>query len=291
MELLQLRYFAEVARLGSYTRAAESLHVSQPSLSQAVHRLEKEIGAPLFRKDGRRIQLTEQGRSFFARIAPAVQALDRAAEEAGGRRETLHGNIGIGTHLSVAPLLGCLRAFAEENPEVTFTFRQVFSRRREEFNGLDALLCYDYTGIPGFADPLPVATTAGRFVLPAGHPEPKDGERFTPEDLKDDYFVSLIWEDEALEEFFDEFQHMGISAKARYRTNSSLIKEELLEAGLAAGISNTALLSGYHDTGLYTLHPRSASETTEILLAWRRSSALSPAVQAFRQFTQDWFSP
>ena len=50
MELLQLQYFAEVARLESFTKAAQSLHISQPALSQTVKRLENELGVKLFER-------------------------------------------------------------------------------------------------------------------------------------------------------------------------------------------------------------------------------------------------
>lgn len=53
MNLLQLKYFQEVARLEHMTKAAESLNVSQPSISNTISRLEKELGVPLFVRQGR----------------------------------------------------------------------------------------------------------------------------------------------------------------------------------------------------------------------------------------------
>ena len=61
MELHQLRYFAKVAELGQFTRAAEACGVSQPSLSQAIAKLEVEVGKPLFERLGRGVRLTEAG--------------------------------------------------------------------------------------------------------------------------------------------------------------------------------------------------------------------------------------
>ena len=61
MELTQLRYFAEAARLQHITRAAEQLHIAQPALTQALHRLEAELEVPLFVQRGRGVVLTPYG--------------------------------------------------------------------------------------------------------------------------------------------------------------------------------------------------------------------------------------
>ena len=76
MTLQQLRYFRALAETQHYTRTAEKLMVSQPSLSYAMAELEKELGAPLFRKQGRNVLLTEAGRPFAARVNKALDELE-----------------------------------------------------------------------------------------------------------------------------------------------------------------------------------------------------------------------
>ena len=67
MELHQLRYFCAVAETGSFSRAAEQSHVSQPSLSQQILKLEDELGARLFDRLGRSVRLTERANFSAAR--------------------------------------------------------------------------------------------------------------------------------------------------------------------------------------------------------------------------------
>lgn len=81
MELLQLRYFLEVAKSEHVTRSAQKLRVSQPSLTQAISRLERELGVQLFEPEGRGIRLTEAGRFYSKRIAEAVAEIDSATSE------------------------------------------------------------------------------------------------------------------------------------------------------------------------------------------------------------------
>ena len=61
MTLLQLQYFQVLARVLHYTRAAEELHISQPSLSYSISELEKELGVKLFEKENRKISLSDYG--------------------------------------------------------------------------------------------------------------------------------------------------------------------------------------------------------------------------------------
>lgn len=64
MNLYHLRYFATLAHLEHYTKAAEILSITQPSLSHAIASLEKELGVKLFEKEGRNVVLTNAGRPF-----------------------------------------------------------------------------------------------------------------------------------------------------------------------------------------------------------------------------------
>ena len=76
MELNQIRYFLEVAQNQHMTKSAEKLHISQPSLTQSIHRLEESLGVPLFMAKGRNIVLTEYGRYFQKKVEPIIEALD-----------------------------------------------------------------------------------------------------------------------------------------------------------------------------------------------------------------------
>lgn len=81
VELLQLRYFLEVAESEHVTHSAQKLRVSQPSLTQAISRLERELGVQLFEPEGRGIRLTEAGHFYSKRIAKAVGEIDSATSE------------------------------------------------------------------------------------------------------------------------------------------------------------------------------------------------------------------
>jgi len=112
----QLRYFAKVADLGNVTRAAEACHVSQPSLSQQISKLERELGQPLFERLGRGVRLTEAGK-MFKRYSDQILSL---TEDARTRvsDDPDSGRITLAAIPTIAPyyLPGVLSRFAKECP-------------------------------------------------------------------------------------------------------------------------------------------------------------------------------
>ena len=104
MELNQLRYFLAVAEAGNFTRAAERSHLSQPSLSQQVINLERELGHKLFHRLGRRAVLTEAGQVFLGRARTIVLEVEDASK-ALKDSPTLERRIKVGTVQTLAPYL------------------------------------------------------------------------------------------------------------------------------------------------------------------------------------------
>jgi LysR family hydrogen peroxide-inducible transcriptional activator len=120
MELHQLRYFCAVAETGSFSRAAEQSHVSQPSLSQQIMKLEDELGARLFDRLGRSVRLTEPGKTFLPRARAVLRELAAAKGDVVEGKEFIGGPIVIGVIPTVAPyfLPSRLTAFSRKFPQV-----------------------------------------------------------------------------------------------------------------------------------------------------------------------------
>jgi DNA-binding transcriptional LysR family regulator len=89
MEIFELRYFLEVARTENIHRASEKLRVSPGSLSKAVSRIEGELGAKLFSREGRNIRLTDPGKLLKLRAAQIIQLEESARVEISGHQGQL----------------------------------------------------------------------------------------------------------------------------------------------------------------------------------------------------------
>ena len=105
MELHQLRYFCAVAKAASFTRAAERLGISQPSLSQQIGRLEKKIGTPLFVRMGRAVRLTPYGDALLPRAQQILKEISEAESSLSNLREGTRGVLRIGVIPTIMPYL------------------------------------------------------------------------------------------------------------------------------------------------------------------------------------------
>jgi LysR family hydrogen peroxide-inducible transcriptional activator len=118
MEMQQLRYVVAVARSGNFSRAAEQCHVSQPSLSQQIQKLEDELGERLFDRMKREARLTAPGETFLRRAVKILEEVDAAKREASDAHSLLRGTLTVGVLPTIAPYLlpDVLTQFTEKFP-------------------------------------------------------------------------------------------------------------------------------------------------------------------------------
>lgn len=165
--LHELHAFAAIARLGSFSRAAEALCVTQGAVSRAVARLEEHLGQPLLVRGGRRSELTDAGRAYLAEIAPAIARIESATVELSARRS------GEPLHISVIPTLAShwliprLPDFHARHPGIALSF--VPYRRDDALDsaGIDAWLRSGDGRWPGH---IAADYVVGREIVPICRP-------------------------------------------------------------------------------------------------------------------------
>ena len=155
MRLSQLLYFEAAGRLESVTKAAEELHVSQPSISMSIKELESELGVALFQRVNKRLYLTEEGRYFLSELSQILRQLDRLTKEMKERGSDVQ-------HLrvAVAPIIGMFifpavfREFRLKHPEiniVTMDANYADAKKALESGGADfAIVAADIAELPGY---------------------------------------------------------------------------------------------------------------------------------------------
>jgi LysR family transcriptional regulator, transcription activator of glutamate synthase operon len=126
MELRQLRAFVHVTHAGTFTRAAEELHLAQSAVSQSVGRLEAELGFALLRRTRDGVELTEAGSVVFERAREIVAGADALRPDFAALRGLLEGTVALGTMLPPGPidLPELLARFHESHPGIGVHVRE-----------------------------------------------------------------------------------------------------------------------------------------------------------------------
>jgi DNA-binding transcriptional LysR family regulator len=129
MELRQLRYFVAIADGSSFTKASETLSIAQPALSAQIHKLEEELGAPLFVRTKRGITLTETGTAVLAEARKTVAAADSTVRAAALAGETAAARL-IMAYTPIFPFFHVariIRSLRRERPGAHIELREMWS--------------------------------------------------------------------------------------------------------------------------------------------------------------------
>ncbi|GAB2598931.1 LysR substrate-binding domain-containing protein [Kocuria himachalensis] len=129
MDVRQLKYFLAVVDHGGFTRAAEQLIIAQPSLSQTIKGLERELGVSLFHRIGRRVVLSEAGQELVGPARVVVRDLEAARAAINDLRGVRSGRLDVIAMPSpgIEPLTSMIAAYAQSHPAVTLNVAAAFT--------------------------------------------------------------------------------------------------------------------------------------------------------------------
>lgn len=288
MEFRQLEYFLQVVEHRSVTAAATHLHVSQPSLSQALRRLERELGSSLFDRVGRGMRLTAAGEAL---VAPARRMLtEREAAHAvvadvrglrGGRF-----NVASLPSLAVDPLAGIVGQFLSSYPLVRVSVAE--STQAEQVvarveSGECEIGLSPTIGADGHLDVHEIETQPMALVVPAGLTTPPGP--LSASDLAELSFICGPVggsSRRALEEFMAEH---GESLRIAVETESTEAIVPMVQAGAGVALIPKGLaLSGGRLTRVLMTTPTIRRRT---FILWRPGLS-SPGARAFLEMARGW---
>ncbi|BCJ47557.1 LysR family transcriptional regulator [Actinoplanes ianthinogenes] len=283
MRLEQLEYLVAVSKHGSLRRASEHLHISQPALSEAIVKLERELGVTLLDRRRSGAQISHAGRDLLQPMGEVLDAVARlraaAGDQLASRRLLRVGTVNAGT---ATLLLPALRAFQTQHPsslvEVCNLQQDDIYRRVTEGTlevGLVNLL--DGDDVPPELDHTTLTTGRPVAVIPAGHPLADRGE-VSADDLRGEHFVAMragyLMHRFAHRLFGDDLPLEWYAADGA----------EMGKIMVAQGIGIT-LLPDYSVTGdpleragLLVARPLTGDRTSVTMVAVRRRQSRVPAV-------------
>lgn len=285
MELRTLRYFLTTAQEGNITRAADILHMTQPTLSRQLMELEKELGATLFVRGRRELSLTEDGLLFRQRAEELVALADKTQREFAGRRDAVSGVISLGAAEAMGSLLLAryMKEFSRQYPLVKFDLHNemVDNIRERIAKGLvDIGLVLE-----------PVDTTKYDFLrLNAKETWGVLLHKDDPLSEKDHVAARELWDrplflpkrpnarSEVLNWLEWDENQLNILVSYDLLSNVAL----LVEAGMGCAVCLDGALSIRHSPELRFV-PLTPEHTTRSVLIWKKSHLFNPATSLFLQ--------
>jgi DNA-binding transcriptional LysR family regulator len=174
LELHQLVYFRMVCRESNFTKAAARLHVSQPSVTIGIQKLEEELGVKLLDRSQKQIAMTAEGRIFLQRAEDILARVDDAAAEMNDHRQHQRGSIRVGITAIMGAVLfpSAFARFRKDYPNVQITVLEEGSlsvRNRLEIGDLDIGIMIT-SNLPPRLESVPISTGQILVCLPPGHP-------------------------------------------------------------------------------------------------------------------------
>jgi LysR family hydrogen peroxide-inducible transcriptional activator len=192
MDLGQLRYFCKIVEHRSFTRAAQHCSVSQPALSQQIAKLEKELGQPLFERQGRSIRLTPAGHVLQTQAEKILRLVDDAKRQITDDGQT--GQICISAIPTIAPYLlpHLLTTVGSQFPHANFVVREDTTETLLK-NCSNGDVDVGIVALPAAAKYLTIESLFEEellLALPADHPLGRR-TRITTKDIANESFVLL----------------------------------------------------------------------------------------------------
>jgi DNA-binding transcriptional LysR family regulator len=277
--LRDLRYFVAVADHRNFTRAAQELFVSQPSLSKQVAALERSLGTPLFRREHDGVRLTQAGEALlpFARRILATAAEAEAAVSAATTELTIGFWLSPGNGL----LPTAIAAFTQLHPDATVTLRR--ADWSETWAGVEArradmgLLWWpEGCSAPGLGQAL-LAREQTVIVMPATHPLAQRDE-VLPEDIQDEIILDAPpeWRRSLTA---SRMGRLGRSVHV-VRTIDETI--EYVASGLGVAVVPSSVVA-VHMPPMVAARPLRGVPKTEFVAVWRPEDESLPQVRSLIQ--------
>lgn len=282
MEIRTLRYFLAVAREENMTRAAERLHLTQPTLSRQIRALEEELGVELFTRKNFSIRLSEEGRLLRARAEDLVRLADKIEGEFAAMEEPTGGELyfGLAESWQIRHLAREIRAFKERCPNLRY---HVTSGDTEQVTEkldrgvLDfAVLAEEPDRSKYFSLCLPEADVWG--VLMRSDDALAEKTEIRAQDLVGlPMFCSeQAWRREIPRWCGEWMEKLRLEGSFRLAYNGSLFVRE----GLGYLLTYDRLIDTSPESGL-TFRPLSPRLEAKMYLIWKRQSVFSPVAARF----------
>jgi len=284
MELRQLQYFQMVCQLSSITEAAKKFYVSQPSITNSIKNLEKELSIVLFDRSKKQLFPTAEGKFFLKRVDEILKQVDNAASEMKDYQNLKKGILTIG----IPPMIG------------TFIFPKIFIKFKKLYPNIE-LNIIEYGSITTtqmiekedldlgliivdspnkLLDSLPICNSELFVCLKKGHPLSKQS-KITLEDIKNEPVILLKEGFYIRQKILESFNECNIQPNIILSSNHLDTIKSLITNGVGISFLLKEIVKDNKEISKIRF---STAIPIKIALIWKKDRYLSNVSKAFKDF-------
>jgi LysR family hydrogen peroxide-inducible transcriptional activator len=291
MELRQLQYALQIAAERNFSRAAEKLHIAQPSLSQQLSKLEKEIGVLLFQRNTNSVELTHAGALFMEKAQKIIDMIEQLTQEMDDISQMRKGKLIVGslpiTGAHILPLV--LPVFQARFPEIEIVLVEETTANLEHFAvGGQTDICL--LSLPVQEPSLTYQTLIEEEIclaVPPQHPlahQKGNDEDFTVElqSLREEPFIVLKKGQGFRQIALDLCQQAGFAPKIVFESGNIETVQSLVAAGMGvAFVPHMVARSEWSQFAPIYMSLADPRPSRTLVIAYRKGRYLSKAAEAF----------
>jgi len=284
VELRQLAYFDAVVRHGSFTKAAQRLHIAQPAVSAQIRRLETELGTTLLERTTRRVALTHAGELFLTRARQALAQLDAARGDLAELSAVRRGRVRIGATqvLGSLDLPASLASFRGRYPGVSLALHSGLIAKLPgmlDAGDVDLILGPIHDDLPAAYHARPLVPESLVLVTPPGHPLAA-GRDVALAAAGDEPFICLPADSRLRAILTGAAEAEGFVPRIEFETYSPASIRDLVAAGLGVALLARSTAAG-PGPAIGVCELARAPEHPSIGLIRAHGRPLTPAARAF----------
>jgi len=289
-----LQYLIAIAEYGSYTRAAEALYVSQPTLSQQIKQLEESLQTPLLDRNGRTIRLTDAGEIYLRHARRAWDEMDAGTRAINDVEDLSRGSLRLGWTPITDHLTCCLlENFNTRYPGITLNTLEMPQDAIKEAV-MEGSIDIGIAFTKPFSTKVQSSEIETRILfeeslcLTVGNAHPRAGQQqqISLQELEQES-LALLNTDFELRHHVDLYcLEQGISPRIAVETNSLSVIIEMVQFGKLATVLPISIVRS--QCGLYPIMPTHEIPHKAVTLITRKDGYKSPACAAFAQLAAEW---
>ncbi|MFC5712972.1 LysR family transcriptional regulator [Thalassorhabdus alkalitolerans] len=292
MDIRHLEYFSEVAKHLSFTKASQTLHVSQPSISKAIKNLEEELGVPLFYRSSKQLDLTDAGQAVLTNAQTVLAAFRNLTTELNDVMDLKSGEVKIG----IPPIVGAaffsklISHYKELYPLVKITLTEVGTKKIKQGvkeGSLDiGLICTlpahssSFEVVNVLQDPL-------ELVVYKDHPLSKKGDVSFSE-LADEPFVLYRKDFSLYDQIINECSKHNFHPNIVCESSQKDFLLGMVEAKLGVALLPSRICRDINNKEVTSIPLSGSAINLELGMIWKKDKYLSFAVREFVTVSQQY---